>query len=861
MARTTTPPLSNGSTSSSDDSPSEQQPTSSHLPDYGFATGSAPQPSTSADVEKITATLQSASIKICDGPGLTPEERKELEKALQDGVRVGLINTSAQRFCSLDRLKDHLKLLDLFDRLREAVHKGTEYFDYPSCHQDAGHIDEPGIDAPPPPYAPAADPVPQVHPKTGLRPTKEEADKAAAELSQQLLQERRWNIFLNRAAYRVELWCQNVLSSSKLNNHYNTVLKPQRDQDTTKAPLDGFDLPDFALPPIDVALMLHAYHLNPLHKEEDTQRLRSRYNLFNFDYPLRQLAQRAHSTLPILNNVEPAKTFWNEAVTAKRSKQPWDLSLQPPPGHPTHAQETYGGSIFGLSIDCPRCKTSQFIPWTGVGDKPQQLGLGETGWQRTCSDQGCGQSIAAEHLQMRRFLDHYALWRTSTHRPQKVLYPEGVFWMAGTKLADPHRQNVAIDNLGGALLEPIFRSEKPCRILYANRYVTHKPGKGHSTQEITEIAEQCDYNFITFRKWFEDRWMSDAVSPRLNSDQAKGQQMARIAAVMRCYQTGNAAAFGEASCDLVDAVKRQTSFNKEMEKLGWSKHPDLLDQGALDDVLSRSLIRYYKFLDLMASTHTLLTPTLDIDLCWHTHQLQAKYYDQSFRLVGRFINHDDAIETGILKNAFDVTATLWKDRYGQPFSLCGCIYNNPGTVKKLKGFLGGNSTAAESSDAANEKSSGFASRLKGKWRAAKALNGDQQDHTTHWQDATHPSAHQAVIVKEAEESHDKLREQMVKEWAQGKRREGHESAFVFGYNTPGLYPFYHSPLYSTHVVSRGSTGDAVNAYTTYGAYGLMAVSMNPVGGFAAGYSLGLMGAAGVGCGGGGGGCGGGGGGC
>ncbi len=42
-------------------------------------------------------------------------------------------------------------------------------------------------------------------------------------------------------------------------------------------------------------------------------------------------------------------------------------------------------------------------------------------------------------------------------------------------------------------------------------------------------------------------------------------------------------------------------------------------------------------------------------------------------------------------------------------------------------------------------------------------------------------AHSAVIVKEEEHRHDKLREQMVKEWAQGKRRDGHESAFVYVY--------------------------------------------------------------------------------
>ncbi|CDS01937.1 hypothetical protein [Sporisorium scitamineum] len=824
MTRSNTLPLSNGSTSSSDDSPLEPA-SNAQLPDYAFATGSASNPSSSPEVERIAATLNNASIKICDGPGLTEQERKELDKALSDGIKVGL-SSATKQVCSLDHLKCHLKLLDLFDRLRQAVHDGTEYLDHPSCHHDAGHIDEPGIDAPPPPYAPSAEPVPEINPKTGHRPTQQEAEQAEAELSQQLLRERRWNIFLNRAAYRLELWCTNVLASETLAKHYNTVLKVQRAQDTTKGEFDGFDLPDFALPPVDVALVLHAYHLNPLYKEEESQRLRSRNSLSLFNYPLQQLTKRIHPTLPIFNDVELAKVFWHESITTKRSKQPWDLCLQPPPGHPTNAQETYGGTIFGLCIDCPRCKAPQFIPWTGVGDKPHQVGIGETGWKRICSNgANCGQPISAEHLQMRRFLDDYTIWRRSPGRPHAK---KGVFFMAGTMLGDWHRKRSSRDYFGEALLLPIFRHEKP---IEATASKDHMPAKLTDVQEINDVAAQCDYNISAFREWFEQRWLSSAVSPRIRSPELKAQQMARIAVLMRCYQNGNAAAYGEGLCDVVDTVKRQTSFNLEMDKLGWSKHHHLLDSGALDDVLSRSLIRYHKFLDLMALTHTLLTPTLDIDLCWHTHQLQSRYYDHTFWLVGRFINHDDAIETGILKDAFDRTAMLWKQRYNQPYSLCGCVYNSPGTIKKLKSLLGNSSsssatepTAASMNQAGSGKGSGFTSRMKGKWRAAKELPGDKEDDTTAWQDATHPSAHSAVIVKEEEERDDKLREQMVKEWAQGKRREGHESAFVFGYNTPGLYPFYYSPLYSTHYVSRGSTGDAtINAYSMYGVFGLSAV--------------------------------------
>lgn len=116
----------------------------------------------------------------------------------------------------------------------------------------------------------------------------------------------------------------------------------------------------------------------------------------------------------------------------------------------------------------------------------------------------------------------------------------------------------------------------------------HHVAKGASLQDIEQVGVQCNYSMKTFRAWFEVRWMGNAITPKLKSDEEKSRQMARIAMMMRSYQNGNAAAYGEGLCDVVDGVKRQTSFNLEMVKLGWSTHLALLDQGALDDVLLRT---------------------------------------------------------------------------------------------------------------------------------------------------------------------------------------------------------------------------------------------------------------------------------
>ncbi|KAJ1027231.1 hypothetical protein NDA18_003241 [Ustilago nuda] len=526
MKDSKTPPLSDGSSACSKDSPFESTPTSL-LPNYTDATGSAARPSN--QVDQIVLTLKNASLKLCDGPGLTPEERKEVDKALTKGVQIALSSAKLD-ICNLDDLKAHLKLLNLFDRLRQ--------------HQ--------------------------------------EAEEAAAELSEQLKRERRWNISLNRAAYRMEIWFNQILVSDAVNKHFDHVILVKEkaalrgskakdiDGEDVEKLLEGLldnahDLPDFALPPLDVALMLHSYHLNPLAKEEDDQRLKSRLPLGFFDYPLHQLAQRAHPDLPILTNIDPAKGHWGQHVTSTRTKQPWNLSLQPPPEHPTHAQETNGGDIFGLRVKCPRCHKTQFVPWTGQGKDPSKLGIGELGCER-----------------LGRFLQDFKRWSKS---PGRKFEGKQVFFMAGTMPGPAHAQYSSRDYFGEALLTPIFLHEKPA---VAMPHKDHHVAKSASLQDIEQVGVQCNYSMKTFRAWFEVRWMGNAITPKLKSDEEKSRQMARIAMLMRSYQNGNAAAYGEGLCDVVDGVKRQTSFNLEMVKLGWSTHLALLDQGALDDVLLRT---------------------------------------------------------------------------------------------------------------------------------------------------------------------------------------------------------------------------------------------------------------------------------
>ncbi|KAG6811928.1 hypothetical protein H0H93_014102, partial [Arthromyces matolae] len=76
---------------------------------------------------------------------------------------------------------------------------------------------------------------------------------------------------------------------------------------------------------------------------------------------------------------------------------------------------------------------------------------------------------------------------------------------------------------------------------------------------------------------------------------------------------------------------------------------------------------------MSASPASFYVPTLDIDLAWHTHQLLGETYQSNCQLyVGRYVDHDDKVEENVLSTSFDLTCRAWLDRYGIPYTHCGC---------------------------------------------------------------------------------------------------------------------------------------------------------------------------------------------
>jgi hypothetical protein len=119
---------------------------------------------------------------------------------------------------------------------------------------------------------------------------------------------------------------------------------------------------------------------------------------------------------------------------------------------------------------------------------------------------------------------------------------------------------------------------------------------------------------------------------------------------------------------LADCVVRQSKFVEKMNGQLWIRSP------AVAGTLERAGTRYKGFLKLFKLyKSTMLVPTLDIDLVWHTHQCSpAEYFASTKKIAGRFINHDDTIEQSHLDKGSATTEELYKIRVGKEYHICTC---------------------------------------------------------------------------------------------------------------------------------------------------------------------------------------------
>lgn len=83
-----------------------------------------------------------------------------------------------------------------------------------------------------------------------------------------------------------------------------------------------------------------------------------------------------------------------------------------------------------------------------------------------------------------------------------------------------------------------------------------------------------------------------------------------------------------------------------------------------------------------------LVPTLDIDLCWHTHQLFPVGFRQwCVSHLGRAINHDDTIGKGSLEAGLRATSLAWHHAYQEGYTTDDLRKGYFSTGRKIAGVL------------------------------------------------------------------------------------------------------------------------------------------------------------------------------
>lgn len=219
--------------------------------------------------------------------------------------------------------------------------------------------------------------------------------------------------------------------------------------------------------------------------------------------------------------------------------------------------------------------------------------------------------------------------------------------------------------------------------------------------------------------------------------------------------------------DLVGAVVRQGGFIEKMHNIDWLHSP------ALPATMTRLILKYERFVCIMEDATNMAVPTLDVDLAWHTHQLNPpSYLKYVVNKTRQFVDHDDKVAETALNDAFAWTSKTYEKKYGGKYSECTCWY----------------------CESIREQNTSTASRIfssKGK----ATVHDTEQDPKK----SIHISAHNAVrptddpkYTAEAQAQADKLESAYQKACDRAKKKGGVE---------PKRNDYYWSTAYGKHTTS------------------------------------------------------------
>ncbi|KAF9875114.1 chloroperoxidase [Colletotrichum karsti] len=189
------------------------------------------------------------------------------------------------------------------------------------------------------------------------------------------------------------------------------------------------------------------------------------------------------------------------------------------------------------------------------------------------------------------------------------------------------------------------------------RFIELGGNLGLSGLDWIEVSNSVDADITLSR--FLDFIEEDST---LESLVAEGRQSTGI------FNLKNSAGTVLFSYNLSAAINRQFDFSSKMSRYAWLRSP------TAEATIAQSIERYRNFFHLIgAHPGTVMVPTLDIDLVWHTHQLSPlRYRAYSKKMAGRLIDHDDEISADRLQELTTDMQSLWREEFGTEYHACLC---------------------------------------------------------------------------------------------------------------------------------------------------------------------------------------------
>ncbi|KAI0456358.1 hypothetical protein F5B21DRAFT_159247 [Xylaria acuta] len=534
---------------------------------------------------------------------ISPEDVEQLNSAFQS-LEVPLIAKQV----TVDTCLAHLKLLFAFHNLKEAIGYTDGLW---QIYDSRLFPDRKGADV--------------------LRENESLDDETKKNLT--LLREKRWALYVARAADRYETWWNSFAKFplTEGDMHENTSKYTTFVSDAPSNPAK-LSREHNVLPPLDVLMVWHAHMLNPRAYLEDCMR--------------HGLSYLWHQGMPWQLVNEAIDTSFNYKVSTRRidmwektTGRKWD-----------NAQD----SPSKILPPCPECRTRNVVAWTTCGmaedsrnEAPSTVGqgYGDGDFRKKCTK--CSKMLKRDYLEVFKF-----------GADVKTLLAHG-HPMPGTLLDNKTGMTKQLPQ--DEYLRSRFQRTFPNRLIrYSLRSRLYNPPPA-SMDAVRQIIERA----------LADSGKIKQVERVAGADMKKNYRLGQEARVhvrkMMSRYWGNSSLF---ALELGGAVLRQGIFTEKMYKMDWLHSP------AARETMARLITKYERFTTIMGRHPTqVAVPTLDVDLAWHTHQLSpASYYEWMCSKTGRFIDHDDKIDENKLSTSFEWTSKAYQDLYGEVYSECTCWY-------------------------------------------------------------------------------------------------------------------------------------------------------------------------------------------